>query len=82
MEQKTDKGYKIIAHRGNGDHSKHNSLEAFRAAVKNPDLDGVEFDVSTNYKVLGLVLQGQSSRSLSWSLMLWKRYGSSYRFKA
>ena len=45
MEPKNNKSFQIIAHRGNGDHSKHNSLEAFSAAVKNPDLDGVEFDV-------------------------------------
>jgi len=37
--------FKMFAHRGNGDHDPHNSLQCFEAAVKNLDLDGVEFDV-------------------------------------
>ena len=45
MNHNNNSNFKILAHRGNGEHNTHNSLECFREAVKNLDLDGVEFDV-------------------------------------
>lgn len=47
MNQSTssDIKYEIYAHRGNGEHDPHNSLQCFTNAVKNDHLDGVEFDV-------------------------------------